>query len=130
MGAQGRAPARQVSSRVSSRGLGCPRWPVCRAAWPVGLLLPFTIRVNTCYACGRAAAVEHLCLAWMQPLTMGVGGQNATKRRLSAVHSWHRDLSPGIVGFSICDVHRGQNQLFPCHLKPCIQSGAKRFCAF
>ena len=84
----------------------------------------------TCYACGRAAAVEHLCLAWMQPLTMGVGGQNATKRRLSAVHSWHRDLSPGMVGFSICDVHSGQNQLFPCHLKPCIQAGAKRFCAF
>ena len=61
---------------------------------------------------------------------MGVGGQNATKRRLSAVHSWHPGLSRGIVGFSICDVHSGQNQLFPCHLKPCIQAGAKRFCAF
>ena len=53
VGAQGRAPARQVSSRVSSRGLGCPRWPVCRAAWLVGLLLPFAIRImqrplNTC----------------------------------------------------------------------------------
>ena len=121
VGAQGRAPARQVSSRVSSRGLGCPRLAVCRAAWPVGLLLPFA---------KRAAAVEHLCLAWMQPLTMGVGGQNATKRRLSAAHSWHRDLSSGMVGFSICDVHSGQNQLFPCHLKPCIQAGAKRFCSF
>ena len=121
VGAQGRAPARQVSSRVSSWVLGCPRWPVCRAAWPVGLLLPFAM---------RAAAVEHLCLAWMQPLTMGVGGLNATKRRLSAVHSWHPDLSLGIVGFSICDVHSGQNQLLPCHLKPCIQAGAKRFSAF
>ena len=39
VGAQGRAPARRVSSRVSSRGLGCPRWPVCRAALPVGCLL-------------------------------------------------------------------------------------------
>ena len=83
-----------------------------------------------CYACGRAAAVEHLCLAWMQPLTIGVGCQNASKRRLSAVHSWHPDLSPGIVGFSICDLYSGQNQLFPCHLKPCIQAGSKRFCAF
>ena len=46
VGAQGRAPARQVSSRVSSRGLRCPRRPVCRAAWPVGLLLPLAIRVT------------------------------------------------------------------------------------
>ena len=69
--------------------------PSCLACGPTAAIC------YTCYACGCAAAVEHLCLAWMQPLTMAVGGQNATKRRLSAVHSWHRDLSPGIIGFSI-----------------------------